>query len=140
MAYSVVLEPPVAEPGFAASMKVSAVAMIVADAVVGEDSIVAGAAVGDVIGVAGTVVGEGSSVAGTAVGEEIMVVGVAVGAVMGVADASGNASSGAATDPEVITTDAGTGMGDVFRVAYRFAAYLDEAIAFFQAVVAAVEL
>ena len=114
MTNSVVLVPPDVEVEFELSINVSAVDMNVSAAIVGDTSIVAGISVGNVVGVTGKVVGVASSVAGNSVGATT-VVAVSAGDVISVSVDSDRTSPDDARLDAV--TAAGTGIGDVFKLA-----------------------
>lgn len=164
MTYNVVLVPPAVDAGLAASIYVSSAltklacggTVAVGSIAVGEAVAVTGIAVGEAVNVGWIAVGEAVNVGGIAVGEAVNVGGIAVGEAVNVggtrvgeAVAVGNILVGEAVmvgetrvgvGDAAIGEDARAGIGDVFKLAYWFEAYLEELIAFFQAVVTAAEL
>ena len=101
--------------------------MKVADVPAGESGRVAGASVGGASGATATSVGESGEVSGVAVGES--------------ARESGAAVCGSARDVDALVTDVpSVGIGEVFKLANWFAAYLAEPIPAAQASMDACEV
>ena len=106
--------------------------MRAADVTGAGEAIVGGTAVGEA-----TTVGEAALVGGWAVGEAAIVGGTAVGEAATVAGAAVGEPTGCVT---VVPEPPSAGIGEVFKLAYWFGAYLVDPIPSAQASVAACEL